>query len=64
MRSRLRKHCRETLAVEDAFYAKAATRYVAGIADVLNRKALQTPRGSPWRLEHVARIIKQATSPR
>jgi hypothetical protein len=26
MRSRLRKHCRETLAVEDAFCAKAATR--------------------------------------
>ena len=32
-----------------------------GIAARLNRKALRTRRGSAWRLEHVARIIKQAT---
>jgi DNA invertase Pin-like site-specific DNA recombinase len=35
-----------------------------GIAATLNRKALRTRRGSAWRLEHVARIIKQATGPR
>jgi DNA invertase Pin-like site-specific DNA recombinase len=35
-----------------------------GIAAALNRKALRTRRGSAWRLEHVARIIKQATGPR
>ena len=29
-----------------------------GIAAALNRKALRTRRGSAWRLEHVARIIK------
>jgi DNA invertase Pin-like site-specific DNA recombinase len=35
-----------------------------GIAAALNRKALRTRRGSAWRLEHVARIIKQAARPR
>jgi DNA invertase Pin-like site-specific DNA recombinase len=35
-----------------------------GIAAALNRKALRTRRGSAWLLEHVARIIKQATGPR
>jgi DNA invertase Pin-like site-specific DNA recombinase len=35
-----------------------------GIAATLNRKARRTRRGSAWRLEHVARIIKQATGPR
>jgi site-specific DNA recombinase len=35
-----------------------------GIAAALNRKALRTRRGSAWRLEHVARIIKQATGSR
>jgi DNA invertase Pin-like site-specific DNA recombinase len=33
-----------------------------GIAAALNRKALRTRRGSAWRLEHVARIIKQGTA--
>src|SRR5271168_2552558 len=32
-----------------------------GIAAALNQRALRTRRGSPWRLEHVARILKQAT---
>ena len=35
-----------------------------GIVAALNRKALWTRRGSAWRLEHVARIIKQATGSR
>jgi site-specific DNA recombinase len=35
-----------------------------GIAAALNRQALRTRRGSAWRVEHVARIIKQATGPR
>jgi len=35
-----------------------------GIAAALNRKALRTRGGSAWRLEHVARIIKQASGPR
>jgi DNA invertase Pin-like site-specific DNA recombinase len=35
-----------------------------GIAAALNRQALRTRRGSAWRLEHVARIIKQATGAR
>jgi len=35
-----------------------------GIVAALNRKALRTRRGSAWRLEHVARIIKQATGSR
>ena len=35
-----------------------------GIAAALNGKALRTRCGSAWRLEHVARIIKQATGPR
>jgi site-specific DNA recombinase len=30
-----------------------------GIAAVLNHQTLRTRRGSAWRLEHVARIIKQ-----
>jgi site-specific DNA recombinase len=32
-----------------------------GIAAALNQQALRTRRGSAWRLEHVARILKQAT---
>jgi len=32
---------------------------IRGIAAALNRKALRTRRGSAWRLEHVARIIKR-----
>ena len=35
-----------------------------GIAAALNRQSVRTRRGSAWRLEHVARIIKQATGPR
>ena len=35
-----------------------------GIAAALNRQSLRTRRGSAWRLEHVARIIKQASGPR
>ena len=35
-----------------------------GIAAALNRQSLRTRRGSAWRLEHVARIIKQATGSR
>jgi hypothetical protein len=35
-----------------------------GIAAALNRQSLRTRRGSAWRLEHVARIIKQATGAR
>jgi len=35
-----------------------------GIVAALKHKALRTRRGSAWRLEHVARIIKQATGPR
>jgi DNA invertase Pin-like site-specific DNA recombinase len=35
-----------------------------GIAAALNRQSLLTRRGSAWRLEHIARIIKQATGPR
>jgi DNA invertase Pin-like site-specific DNA recombinase len=35
-----------------------------GIAAALNRKALRTRRGSAWRLEHVARIIKHAPATR
>ena len=31
-----------------------------GIAATLNRQALRTRRGTAWRLEHVARILKQA----
>jgi DNA invertase Pin-like site-specific DNA recombinase len=34
------------------------------IAAALNRKLLRTRRGSAWRLEHVARIIKQTTGSR
>jgi hypothetical protein len=30
-----------------------------GIAAALNHRALRTRRGSAWRLEHVARIVKQ-----
>ena len=33
-----------------------------GIAAALNQRALRTRRGSAWRLEHVARIIKQGVS--
>ena len=33
-----------------------------GIAAALNQRALRTRRGSAWRLEHVARIIKQGAS--
>jgi DNA invertase Pin-like site-specific DNA recombinase len=35
-----------------------------GIAAALNHQSLRTRHGSAWRLEHVARIIKQATDPR
>jgi DNA invertase Pin-like site-specific DNA recombinase len=37
---------------------------IRGIAAALNRQSLRTRRGSAWRLEHVARIIKQATGSR
>jgi site-specific DNA recombinase len=33
-----------------------------GIAATLNHRALRTRRGSAWRLEHVARIIKQGAT--
>lgn len=33
-----------------------------GIAAALNRRALRTRRGSAWRLEHVARILKQGAT--
>jgi site-specific DNA recombinase len=33
-----------------------------GIAAALNQRALRTRRGSAWRLEHVARIIKQSAT--
>jgi hypothetical protein len=33
-----------------------------GIAAALNHRALRTRRGSAWRLEHVARILKQGTA--
>jgi site-specific DNA recombinase len=35
-----------------------------GIAAALNHRALRTRRGSEWRLEHVARIIKQGVGTR
>jgi len=35
-----------------------------GIAATLNHRALRTRRGSAWRLEHVARIIKQGAASR
>jgi site-specific DNA recombinase len=35
-----------------------------GIAAALNHRGLRTRRGSPWRLEHVARINKQAPASR
>jgi len=35
-----------------------------GIAASLNHRALRTRRGSAWRLEHVARIIKQGAAAR
>ncbi|MFZ3342951.1 MAG: hypothetical protein WA213_18860 [Terriglobales bacterium] len=31
-----------------------------GIAATLNHSALRTRRGTPWRLESVARVVKQA----
>ena len=31
-----------------------------GIAASLNHRALRTRRGTPWRLESVARVVKQA----
>ena len=33
-----------------------------GIAAALNRRALRTRRGSAWRLEHVARILKEGAT--
>lgn len=30
-----------------------------GTASALNHRELRTRRGSPWRLEHVARIVKR-----
>ena len=35
-----------------------------GIAAALNHRALRTRRGSAWRLEHVARIVKQGVGAR
>jgi site-specific DNA recombinase len=35
-----------------------------GIADTLNHRAYRTRRGTPWRLESVARVLKQATPER
>jgi site-specific DNA recombinase len=32
----------------------------AGIAATLNHRALRTRRGTPWRLESVARVVKQS----
>jgi hypothetical protein len=35
-----------------------------GIAAVLNHRGYRTRRGSAWRLEHVARIVKQSAHQR
>ena len=35
-----------------------------GIAAALNGRAFRTRRGSPWRLEHVARVLKQGIATR
>jgi len=43
---------------------RQAGHSLRGIAAALNRRGLRTRRGSPWRLEHVARIQKQRASSR
>jgi hypothetical protein len=45
-------------------YLRQSGHTLRGIAASLNRQSLGTRRGSAWRGEHVARIIKQANGPR
>jgi site-specific DNA recombinase len=45
-------------------HLRQSGRTMRGIAAAVNRQSLRTRCGSAWRLEHVARIIKQAISPR
>jgi len=40
-------------------YLRQGGHTMRRIAAALNHRALRTRRGSEWRLEHVARIIKQ-----
>jgi hypothetical protein len=45
-------------------YLRQSSHAPGGIAAALNRQSLCVRRGSAWRPEPVARIIKQATGPR
>jgi len=57
------KHVELDLAEQDVLQEIRRLRQsgdtMRGIASALNSRQLRTRRGSAWRLEHVARIIKQ-----
>jgi site-specific DNA recombinase len=49
----------EQAVLDEIQHLRHSGHTLRGIAKALNHRALRTRRGSPWRLEHVARIIKQ-----
>jgi site-specific DNA recombinase len=54
----------EQRVITDIRTLRESGKTMRGIALILNQRAMRTRRGSAWRLEHVARIIKQGASPR
>jgi DNA invertase Pin-like site-specific DNA recombinase len=62
------KHLEPDTAEQDVLdqirYLRQSGHTMRGIAAALNHRELRTRRGSAWRLEHVARIIKQGAAAR
>ena len=54
----------EQAVLDDIRQLRRSGQTMRGIAAALNQRALRTRRGSAWRLEHVARIIKQGVAAR
>ena len=54
------KHVEPAAAEQEIRKLRQNGHTLRGIASALNHRELQTRRGSAWRLEHVARILKQA----
>jgi site-specific DNA recombinase len=52
----------EQAVLQEIHHRRHSGHTLRGIAAALNHRALRTRRGSAWRLEHVARIIKQSAT--
>jgi hypothetical protein len=54
----------EQAVLEEIYRLRNSGHTLRGIAAALNQRAFRTRRGSDWRLEHVARILKQGNATR